>query len=274
MKYLPLVCICALCASPVVLQAQFVNGIQMLDQSYYLSAQWDESWWWSSPDNSFLQPYPAGDWSAGYDISPSGKITGGNWLGSSDGSPVALSVASPSPVGGSPLAASMNIGLFSVQNTVSAAPNGPAASFQAPIGGTVFYTGTIQTTVQASWLFSPLSDAMDVSIDNSFYNLYGSDYAGLNATLMDATTGDTLLNIANTDFGGAYVFAVNPNDLYQLKILGWSDTYASDQAKVKFDANIASAPSTITFVPEPEVCWLLPFGFAVLLGRKIRFGRV
>lgn len=229
----------------------------MLDQNYYVSAQWDENWWWYPPDNpDQAQPYPLGDWSAGYNVSPSGEISGGGWMGSSDGSPVALTAEGASPLVNNPLGASANISRFSVQNSAHADPGN--VFYPAPIGGNAFYAGTIQTVVQADWLFSPMGSVLEVGVNDSFYDRYGSDYGGLAATLIDTTTGHALLNIVNSSLSANYTFAVHPQDVYELNVSGWSDTFDSDDAVESFTATIVS-------VSEPGTCVLLLLGSLLLV---------
>jgi hypothetical protein len=153
----------------------------MVSESYNISASWNLYWWWDSQipgaDNGPQpQPYPLGNWSAGYQVSPSGAITGGYDLSSSDGSPVAASTGSASPLGWSDLIASASIGLLSVQNYATAYPYGYTDAFPGfspPLGGSLDWQGNVQTSVQAVWLFSPIYNSLEVNIYAQLYNEYG-----------------------------------------------------------------------------------------------------
>ena len=125
MNYLRLVFAWVLCASPALAQAQ--NGIQILSQYYHINASWNETWY-----DGNGQPYPLGDWSAGYSSYP---MTGGYDQSSSDGSPVAATTAAPGPTGGSAQSASASIGLFSVQNNAQAGKNYILTGMGLQIGG-------------------------------------------------------------------------------------------------------------------------------------------
>ena len=59
MKYLVvLACICLLCASPTLVCADVVDGIEMLSQSYEISAQWSESFMWRPCNYPGCVPLP------------------------------------------------------------------------------------------------------------------------------------------------------------------------------------------------------------------------
>jgi hypothetical protein len=92
---------------------------------------------------------------------------------------------------------------------------------------------------------------------------------GLTFTLSDMTDSTTLLNISDPGWRSGpgpwdYTFAVNPSDIYEFSISGWSTTYDDDR-------EIQDITASITSVPEPGVCLLLSLGLAGLLGFKRRF---
>jgi hypothetical protein len=253
----------------------------MLSQSYNISASWSEYWAWYPPGGSGGingLPYP-GDWNAGYQVSGE-TVSGGYNLSTSDGSPVAASTAAPSPVAlwwngqGSPLTASAGISPFSVQNYATAFYN-DAPGFPAALGGNVYFKGRIQTSVQADWLFSPIGTLLNVNINALDFDDYGPEWAGLTVTLSDMTDSTTLLNIVNPgqfyqgsstwQNPGDNTFAVNPSDIYEFSISGWTDTFDGDYSSGQ------DVTASITSVPEPGACLLLSLGLAGLLGFKRRF---
>lgn len=274
MKCLRLACLCILWASPAILHAQ--SGIQMVSQSYSISASWNDTWLWS-PDTieSSVMNYPLGDWSAGYSAYP---LTGGYNLSSSDGTPVAASTAAPSPVycgwqgnpnPNSPLNASASVDLFSVQIKTFALEYGIPPELPAPIGGYAFqaYPSAIETSVQGDWLFHPAGNSLDVSINATVNSAwFEENYA---VTLTDLTTSTTLLNFGSaTNGGGGFtlsdaLFAVNPSDVYEFNISQTAGTYNNDFLDESFTASIIS-------VPEPGVWALLSLGLTGLFGLRSR----
>lgn len=254
MKYLRLVFACVLCALPAVLHAQ--NGIQILSQSYSISASWNATWY-----DGNGQLYPLGDWSAGYSSYP---MTGGYSLSSSDGSPVAASTASPNPFGGTVLSASASIDLFSVQN------NATAGMYRDPLNPDAPYvTGWANTSVQADWFFSPAGNNLDVHLSDSWdYNSDGIPPQNPNvitSTLRDITDSITLLNInpiSGTSIGD-YSYVVNPSHIYEFVVTGYSEFGLSYNG---FASQSASA--SITSVPEPAPGSLVGLGLAVIFLRR------
>ena len=264
----------ALFATTSLLHAQ--NGIQIISQSYNISASWSAIWELGQPLYVTAGPYPLGDWSAGYSSYP---ITGGYNLSSTDGSPLAASTVAitPGPAiqsyynASSPLTASASIDLFSLQNN---AQGYPYASYQiqGSAGAGYFLNGSIQTSVQASWLFSPDFNSLDASIITSGGNAFGTQFANISVTLTDMTDSTTLLNIVPSDpnnpfsfaSSGDYQITVDPSHVYELSLSGWSDTFNGDDISENISASLTS-------VPEPGSCWLFSFGLAGLWGFKRRF---
>jgi hypothetical protein len=105
------------------------------------------------------------------------------------------------------------------------------------------------------------------------YDFYGPERAGLTVTLSDLTDSATLLNIVNpnnADWNGSSgpgpwnnTFAVNPSDIYEFSISGWTETFNKDEAGQDVTASIS--------VPDSGGCLLLPLSLAGLLGFKRRF---
>jgi hypothetical protein len=238
----------------------------MVSESYNISASWGETWTWYPPQDGGPVPYPAGDWSAGYQVSPSGTITGGYNLSSSDGMPLSASTAAPSPLGAGDLRSSASIGLFSVQNSTYAAHKTELSP--APLGGYVEFVGAIETSLQADWLFSPIGNSLEVHL-NANLSCDDPNTGGFLVTLTDMTDSTTLLNLAGQEMmdphWAANTFAVNPSDIYEFSI---SET---DYSTYDLDALGYNVTASITSVPEPGVCQLLSLGLAGLLGFKGRF---
>ena len=268
-----------ICAVPALIQAQ--NGIQIISQNYNISASWGVIW--ALGDYGDTTPYPLGDWSAGYSSYP---MTGGYNLSSTDGSPLAASTAAitPGPAtqpyynATSPLTASASIDLFSLQNHAQGYPYG-SYQIQGSAGAGYFLNGSIQTSVQASWLFSPDFNSLDASIITSGSDAFGPDFANMIVTMTDLTDSTTLLNIVPSDpnnqfsfaSSGDYQMTVDPSHVYELSISGWSDTFDGDDISENISASLTSVPEP---VPEPGSCWLFSFGLAGLWGFKSRFKSV
>jgi hypothetical protein len=253
---------CVLCASPTLLHAQ--NGIQIVSQSYNISASWTEDIY-----SSTAPPitYPLGDWSAGYSSYPLG---GGYNLSSSNGSPVAVSTASPSPkLGFNPLTASSSINQFSVQNSASAYLENDSQGVGA--GAAEWYLeGDIDTFVQADWFFQTTGNSLDINISAYALETYGWHFGTFDVALSDVTSSTSLLdvtpsgNLPGYSLTNDYSFAVNPSDIYKFSIS--ESTLTSD-----IDFPTENVTASITSTPEPGICSLLSLGLAGLLGLRSKF---
>ncbi len=268
MKSFGLALVGALCAWAAPLYAQVASGVQITSQSYQMSATWTESWEWAQTGaySSGLPPYPAGTWSAGFPDYPSNPVlTGGYNLSTTDGSPLSASIACATPVASAPLTASASINLFSIQNNAFANVEGQYAPYSAPIGGNAFYEGTIQTSVQANWIFSAADASLDLTFSGQSLVLSGSAGGSVSLTLSDVTASTTLLGVSSgpdglLGTGGPqdYTFPVNPGDVCELNLSAWTNTQNDDMANQSIEASIMDAP-------EPQVAWFLLAGSAAVI---------
>jgi hypothetical protein len=109
---------------------------------------------------------------------------------------------------------------------------------------------------------------LNVNIQYGFYDSYngaGGEFAWLKIELWDTTDSTWLLSMSNP-YSGSWSgsvnqnFDVNPNDVYEFSVSGWSDTYDMDYGAESVTASIT--------VPEPGVCSLCLLGFLSLAGFK------
>jgi len=124
-----------LCASPSRVHAEFVDGIEMVSQSYHISAQWH------GIHDDFSGPDPVEtNYAGGYDVS------------TSDGTPVTASAAAPFNV----MTANASIDRFSFQDYSSCPYH----------GGDGFLNGSaiIQTQAQGLWDFQTAGSSLTESM--------------------------------------------------------------------------------------------------------------
>lgn len=273
-KYLRLTGICAVLLSPTLVQAQVVNGIDIVSQSYSVDIQWSERWILevSPPVPPSYEPYPPGDWSAGYEPSPSGDITGGYNMSTSDGSPITASSWPPAPTAeGQTMWSEASIDRFSFHHHTRCAFTGVA--YTTPLGYAFRNPAGIQTSTQGIWDFRPTAGSLNIHIEGLFATEYGPPWATLSIELRDVTSSSSLLSIAGagptpTDDpfeapGGAnYLFVVDPGHLYEFTVSGSSATSDNDF----MDADILAS---FTSVPEPSTLGLAGLGaLALMVARR------
>jgi len=206
-------------ASPPTLHGAFVNGIDVISQSYQISASWTEK--------SFVAPF---------------FTSGGYSLSSSDGTPLAASTTSADDL----QTANASIDQFSLHNHGSILPF--VADFLAP---------AFSCSAQGAWDFRPADALLDLNLAISVQ--YNSDTTGigfLTVELTDMTTSTTLLDLVNpTDGQGGgyetgrpwnesinYTFGVNPNDVYEFSIYAYGEGDYGDETSEGVAASIASVP--------------------------------
>lgn len=225
-----------LCGSPSRLYADFVDGIQMVSQSYSISAQWNEHVLRDGLDTIY---------------------TGGYDLSTSDGTPVTASTVDILHY----LGAHSSIGSFSLSDYASTA---------------IAAYGSVQTQAQGLWDFSPEGSSLNVNLSiHAQYSWYGLAYGGLSVTLTDMTTSSTLLNVVNpvepysnpVGYYGQtnYTFVVDPSHVYEFVLSGHSNDFDGDGISLDISA-------VVTSVPEPASLSLLAFGLlgVTLLRRQHR----
>jgi len=205
-----------------MLHGAFVNGIDVISQSYQITAQWKET-----------QIYP------GVGAPPA---SGGYSLSSSDGTPLAASTTSADDL----QTANASIDQFSLHNHGSILPF--VADFLAP---------AFSCSAQGAWDFRPADALLDLNLAISVQ--YNSDTTGigfLTVELTDMTTSTTLLDLVNpTDGQGGgyetgrpwnesinYTFGVNPNDVYEFSIYAYGEGDYGDETSEGVAASIASVP--------------------------------
>jgi len=223
------------CACPTLLQAQ--SGIQILSQSYSINATWQDG------GSSRGTPAP---------------VAGGYNLSSSNGSPVSASSGSAS----GRVTASASIDLFAVYQS--------AIASDGYDGDWNYIWGRAQQTVQADWLFCPIVDSLDFTINASKSATPSSmTSSGFTLTLSDVTDATVLLNFDTAQNGNGleadYTYAVNPSDIYKFSISGWANTFPNNGWE-SFSHNINAS---ITSVPEPTTALLLLSALAGLAGCKV-----
>ena len=261
-QLLHLACLCAMCASPIVLHAQ--NGINMVSQSYSVSFQWNETW--SLYSYPAFTPYPAGAWSAGYQADASGNIAGGYNASTSGGSPLTASCLPPSPAssGGGAMDSESGVSQFSLYHSSGCVVDG--TPFSAPLGTALFDSGGIRTSTQGIWDFHPIGVSLNVHLDGVISSAISFQFEDATVQLTDKTTSTTLLSItpnwvgAYYTFGGDYPFAVDPSHLYEFSISEASSTFDLDNAYTQITASLASP------VPEPSLLnfWALLGGVSLI----------
>lgn len=223
--------------SPVMLKAAYVDGIELVSESYHITAEWTETYSLGGEPTNY---------SGGYDLS------------TLDGSPV--SAATAGHFNG--VNANANIDKFSLYDESSAGP------------ATGIYYGTIQTQAQGVWEFRPANNLLNVGLSiNAYYSYYGLQFGGLTVTLIDTTDSSTLLNLVNPlSYAGAsgdgyygetnYLFAVDPGRVYAFSISGYSDSYDYDNTSLDITASMTS-------VPEPS-CLLIAGAFLAIAPKLSR----
>jgi hypothetical protein len=242
----------------IALCAHAQSGIQILSQSYNISASWSVTW--ANIDGDI----PLGDWSTGYSSYP---LTSGYNLSSSDGTPLAASTTAPAPPDSGVAhawTASASIDLFNVQNN---SYGGIYPNFGNPY---IPWTsgGELITSVQADWFFAPSGYNLDVQIiDQWYYNDDGippNNPNVITSTLIDITDSSTLLSVVNVT--GDYSYSVDPGHIYEFVVSGYSLLGAGYNG---FSSQNASA--SITSVPEPSSLGLQAVGILAiaLLGRRL-----
>jgi hypothetical protein len=229
---------CFALAFPTLLHAAAVlDGVDMISQSYDISAQWTER-----QENYFLGET---------------DITGGYHYSRSDGSPLSASTSTPNAAA----VGSSSIGTFSFQEGSSSGP--PA------VGNGILYEGIMQTQARGVWDFMPLTGSLDLGLNiSAYYSKYGTPYGGLTVTLMDMTASASLLRLVNPvnafpaggygDFSSDnYNFAVDPTHTYELSISGYSDSFSYDSTSLDVNAAFGSASPLVSTIPEHSSTFIL-----------------
>ena len=212
-------------ASPPMLHAAFVDGIEQISESYQISGSWADSMTVAGP----LPPPFGGSFN----------------LSSSDGTPVA---GSGSTIGAS---ASASVEGFSTE--------GFSLQDQAVLGAFVV-SGSASASALAVWDFRPAGGFLKLNLaitDQYFVNYYlGPGNTGgesLSVMLTDTTTSTTLLDLPGVPespppgYGGPvpynYIFNVNPSDVYELSASASSGHGEAGSWTQDVDASIMSAPT-------------------------------
>ena len=188
-------------ASPPILHAAFVDGIEVISQSYQISAQWSETWAAEQVGGAVGPLIP--------------PTTGGYSVSSSDGTPLAASTTSPDGY----LTANASIGEFSLQNYER------SPEFVEALLNGFLYHGQVSITASALgvWDFRAIGLFLNLNLAvNASYISYPGSYVTVKLT--DTTTSTTLVDLVypESPLFPSYTFAgtffVNPSDVYELSM--------------------------------------------------------
>jgi hypothetical protein len=278
---------CFFCILPTIVSADTINGANILSQSYSVSGSYQYSW--------YQDTEPMGPSLFGFSSSPNPSnlyMTGSSTFGgsSNDGTPLSVGVATPSPASIPPnssgfstqngiyssLWVNTSINTFNFQSTGYALQ---ATGEYNILGADGLYYNTgygsggngpiINNSAQASWLFQPTSDNLQILLNwSQNTGGYEAEDQQLSVTLTDVTDMNTLVDYNGTGElnGGSsnYAFSLNSDDQYQLSVTSTSSTFDSDQLEQDFSASIEP-------VPEPSVFLLFPLAVATFIGSRIFF---
>ncbi|HXP62172.1 MAG TPA: hypothetical protein VN829_16870 [Dongiaceae bacterium] len=203
-------------ASPPTLHGAFVNGIDVISQSYQISASWTEK--------SFVAPF---------------FTSGGYSLSSSDGTPVAASTSTPDGLA----SAKASIGQFSYPGFDKFSLHNQYYASMAAFPDVI---AAIGTSANGVWEFR----AADAFLNLSLYRNYGvySDFQNSGVVLTDMTTSTTLVDVSGFDTGApnpffsSYTFGVNTSDVYELSISAGSGATSDGRSSEDEIASMSSTP--------------------------------
>ena len=238
------------------------NGIQIVSQSYSVNFQWNERWVLDSYPT--FPPYPAGDWSAGYQMSADGTLTGGFTTSTSDGTRLSAYCTPPSPgTNGGAMVSTSSIGQFSLQH-YSFCVHGGTLDIPAPLGIAGYESGWIQTSTQGIWDFHPSSTSLNVHLDGKGQDAISLQFGTITVQLVDKSSSTTLLAINPQQdpytFNNDYPLNVDPSHLYEFSISEASLTSGLDTATADITASLTSP------IPEPSLLnfWALLGGVSLI----------
>jgi len=215
-----------------MLQGAFVNGVDVISQSYQITAQWTEIW---LNDPGRPAPPPA---------------SGGYSLSSSDGAPLAASTTSADLSEG----AWARIDHFSLDNHGYIFP--PSQIIGGVYNGAYSVGGRFSSSAQGVWDFRPSGALLELNFAIRAQYEDPPD-GGITVELTDMTTSTTLLDFVQPEaynfylgYGGIpsanYTFGVNPNNVYEFSIYAYGNTdgFSTDFG---IDEDVAAS---ITSVPD------------------------